>query len=187
MGLFGKSKKEERRTPEIPQLPPLPRLPDFQGISDYDEDPITPIHQLPAFPSNALGAKFSQNTIKEAISGGEDDSMGADSEDMDEDDMRMTREPLRRPMTMSEDSTRWSANSERKIGMEPVFVRIDKFEDALRIFNEARRKISQIERTLEDIKQVREKEEKELQSWQTEIKSMKDQIEKIDRDIFSKI
>ncbi len=88
---------------------------------------------------------------------------------------------------MTEEIGRFSATGERKIGTEPVFVRIDKFEDALQMFNETKKKIMEIERTIDEIRKVKEKEDKELQSWEVEVRSMKDQIEKIDFNIFSKI
>ena len=38
----------------------------------------------------------------------------------------------------------------------------------------------------EDLKTVKEKEEKEMQFWEEEIKKIKEEIEKIDSNIFSK-
>ena len=40
---------------------------------------------------------------------------------------------------------------------------------------------------LRDIRKVREKEEQELSIWEEEIQNLKNQIEKVDQDIFSKI
>ena len=61
MGLFGK--KEKKSEVEIPTLPKLPKLPDFPEMSDEG------IRQLPSFPSSQIGKKFSQDTIKDAVSG----------------------------------------------------------------------------------------------------------------------
>jgi len=73
------------------------------------------------------------------------------------------------------------------IEAEPIFIRIDKFEDAMRIFNDTKRQLSEIESILEHIKRVKEDEEKEIRGWENNLKNMKSQIEKVDRDIFSKI
>jgi hypothetical protein len=70
---------------------------------------------------------------------------------------------------------------------EPVFIRIDRFEEGLRIFGETKKKIAHIEKILGEAKRVREKEGRELQDWENEMRAIKNQIEKIDRDIFSKI
>ena len=76
---------------------------------------------------------------------------------------------------------------QRTIEAEPIFVRIDKFEDSLDIFQKVKQKISEIENTLKDIKNLKEQEEQELTSWEKEIQTVKTQIEKIDNELFSKI
>ncbi|MEK6741780.1 MAG: hypothetical protein AABX91_02620 [Nanoarchaeota archaeon] len=190
MGLFGTNKKEEKKKEEIPQVPTLPKLPEFQGFGEFGYDGTSQIHKLPSFPSNSLGMKFSQNTIKEAIAGEERGDLSDEDADefTDQDDMRMMQEPLRRPMT-EEFGSRFpsSSNFPRGSAPGPVFIRVDKFEGAMEVFNETRRKISEIEKVLDEIKRTKEKEDKELQSWEVEVKLMKDQIEKVDRDIFSKV
>lgn len=177
MGLFNKSKKEVKMG-EIPSLPDLPKLPDFPMLEEEDSR----LHKLPSFPDNSLGTKFSQNTIKDAIAGEEEGEYGNANEFADEDAIRMMQKPLRKPLTEE-----MGMRSSMRTGAEPVFIRIDKFEDALKIFSETKRKLSEIERLLDEAKRLKEKEEGELQTWENEIKSMKGQIEKVDRDIFSKI
>ena len=183
MGLFGNKKKEEEKRVELPQLPPLPKLPDFPGLDDEPEG----LSQLPVFPSSPIGTKFSQNTIKRAISGEkESESMDADEFEEDVDEMRKMQQPLKKPLT-EEMSGFPLSKSNRTSGKEPVFIRIDKFQDALKVFNETKRKISEMETMIEEIKTIKEKEEKEMEAWENEVRVMKNQIEKIDQDIFSKI
>ncbi len=177
MGLFNKNKKEVKMG-KIPSLPDLPKLPDFP-IMEEEENRIP---KLPRFPDNYLGTQFSQNTIKDAVAGEEEEQSGA-NEFADEDEMRMMQEPLRKPVT-EEIGTRSLMRMEKT---EPIFIRIDQFEDALRIFRETKRKLLEIERLLEEEKKLKEKEANELDEWETEIRSMKDQIEKVDKNIFSKI
>ena len=180
MGLFGKKKKDVKKKGEI-SLPELPRLPKFPSL---EEDEPMKLHQLPSFPSNSLGKQFSQDTIKEAVIGDEEDERLPNEF---EDEGEMMGEPLQRPRS-EEIGGGFSGRFGRKKSLaEPVFIRVDRFEEALNIFGETKRKISEIERVLEDIKQVKDKENKELQAWESEVRSMKAQIEKIDRDIFSKI
>ena len=185
MGLFGTSKKEEAKKEMMPQLPSLPRLPDFPG----SEEEMMQIHELPSLPSSYLGTKFSQNTIKDAVTGEEEVDDYAD--DFADDDSRMMQEPLRKPMTTEMGYQRFSQGSRgrdiERGAQGPVFIRLDRFEEAMSVFGTIKRKISEIESSLEEIKRVREKEESELVNWESEIKSMKNQIEKVDRDIFSKL
>jgi hypothetical protein len=70
---------------------------------------------------------------------------------------------------------------------EPVFIRIDKFEESMKIFQDIRSQISEIERLIKDTKEIKSKEEQEIASWETEIQSVKNQVEKIDKEIFSRI
>ena len=186
MGIF--NKKEKKEDSEIPALPRLPRLSDFTDMEDQ------PIHQLPSFPSNSLGKKFSRDSIKDAVSGERGDQ-GFYADEVSDNEMRMMREPLRRPMIEEVDEDEESgfpAKTERmkdtfRQEAEPVFVRIDKFEEGLKIFSGIKNKISEIERILEETKRLKEKEEAELRSWENELKRIKVEIEKMGNDIFSKI
>lgn len=183
MGLLKKKKKEGKRVKSVQATPPpeLPKLPEFPKLTDEEPEDI---HKLPKIPSSSFGKKFSRDTIKEAVTGDKEDEelLGAD-EFVDRDEMRMMQEPLKRPLT--EEIGGMKMPSKRIT--EPVFVRIDKFEEALKIFHQTKRKISEIERILEDIKRLKEKEDKDLQMWESDMASMKTQIEKIDKDIFSKV
>ena len=79
----------------------------------------------------------------------------------------------------------WQESKTKKTGQ--VFIRIDKFEESLKIFEITKSKIVEMERTLEDIKKLKEKEEKELSYWMAEIQTIKNQTEKVEKDIFSKL
>jgi hypothetical protein len=186
MGLFGN--KEKKSEAEIPALPRLPRLPDFP--MEPMEDRM--IHQLPSFPSNSIGKRFSQDSIKDAVSGEKADFY---ADDFSDGGRRMMREPLRKPLTEEVEDEIEEEFPERmekpretfRQELEPVFVRIDRFEEGLKLFETIKNQISGIEKVLEETKRLKEKEGAELLSWENELKKMKGEIEKIGRDIFSKI
>lgn len=193
MGLF--SKKENKKDESIPKLPELPSLPN--SFPDIDEDYNSKeVHQLPSFPNSSMGDKFSQETIKNAVSGEEEDE-NEESNEMHKPvipkpDFEMERLP--RPTYAGEKEIDYPKkvqrrNIEEKTPKEtgPVFIRIDKFEEALEIFKETKDKIEEIESLLDETKELKEKEEEELSTWEKEIQDMKNQIEKVDRDIFSRI
>lgn len=166
MGLFRKKKKVmEPKATEGFSLPEPPKLPEIP----YDKNQPP---KLPSYPTNSLGDKFSQNTIKEAISGKRGDE-GEEDEFADEEMQRIPEPPLTQEMP--------------KEYKEPVFVRLDKFEEAMNLLKEAKEKISDIEKDISRIKQVKEAEEKELQDWEKEIQAVKQQIEKIDTKVFSRL
>ena len=181
MGLFKKKTKEVAggsplQSSQAPALPKLPELPKIPGIGDksFSQEPMP---KLPKYPSNPLGNKFSQDTIKEAVTGGKEVDIGKEDEFASFEGSQKIPKPIPKPLI-----PRGGRGSN-----EPVFIRIDKFEESLDIFNKAKKQISDIEHMLADIKRVKEDEDKELDHWEKEIQNVKGQIEKIDKDIFSKV
>jgi hypothetical protein len=204
MGLFGKKDKKEEikkipsTVPELPELPKLPELPSMNEFT-YEEEHLP---QLPTFPNNSLGNKFSQNTIKEAVSGKKEEEEVFDAEDFPEDDKGMMQKPLQRHAMEDSDSYEESITTKPKSKevpqnyamrsymtkkAEPVFIRIDKFEESMKIFQDIKSQISEIEELIKNTKETKNKEEEELASWETEIQTIKNQIEKVNQDIFSRI
>ena len=194
MGWFNKKKEKE-----VPSLPELPKLPELPNIEENSLD-NSKIHQLPSFPTNSLGEKFSQNTIKEAVAGKKEGEEVPEADDFAEDKQMMQR-PLKEPLVpeLSHLENIKAIPFERRTDeiaedfetstkkAEPVFIRIDKFEESLKIFEKTKDKISEIEKMLKHIKDVKENEERKLDSWENEIEIIKKQIEKVDANIFSKI
>ncbi len=205
MGLFGKKDKKEevkKNILSIPELPELPKLPELPYMDEFSyEDNSLP--QLPKFPNNPLGDKFSQNTIKEAISGKKEDKEVFDAEDFPEEERSgMMQKPLQRPLREDfEDYEESISTKPRSKGVsqnfvaknymtkkaEPIFIRIDKFEESMKIFQDIKSQVSEIENLIKNIKEIKSKEEEELTSWETEIQLIKNKIEKVNQDIFSRI
>ena len=194
MGWFN---KKETKKEEIASLPELPKLPEFPKIKGKIND-LPEIHQLPSFPNNSLGEKFSQNAIKEAVSGKKEGEEVFEADDFapTEDEMLMMQKPLKKPLTkeipfFEKGNKKTSKEFKEVIGRikktKPIFIRIDQFEESLNIFEETKKKILEIEKMLEDTKKIKEEEGKELEFWESEIQTIKGQIEKIDKNIFSKI
>lgn len=195
MGLFNKKDKKKdiknsRMDDGIPRLPDIPQLPE---LPEFGEGEFEGIHQLPKFPNNSLGQKFSQNTIKEAVTGKKREEVFADEFMPTQDsEFQMMQGPqtrgssfpvqdrLSKEIPSHFEETRIKEN-------EPIFVRIDKFEDGLNALEIARKQIAEVEKTLRDIRKLKEDEERELSSWEKQVGAAKEQIEKIDKDIFSKI
>ncbi|MFA4952867.1 MAG: hypothetical protein WC584_01445 [Candidatus Pacearchaeota archaeon] len=199
MGWFEKKESKERRTssiPELPNLPEFPSLPELPNLN-YKRD-LKEIHQLPSLPNNYFGNKFSQNAIKDAVSGDEEDE-GVFNADEFEDEERTMQKPLEnkifpirrksltREIKAGEIPEEFEAAASKVRKAEPIFVRIDKFEEALHLFEKTSSRILEIEKMLRDIKRIRDEEEKELEAWENEVQLIKQEIEKIDKDIFSKI
>lgn len=181
---------EMQDIPEIPELPELPEPPQWNKNID-DEVP-----KLPSFPSNSLGEKFSQNTIKEAISGKGEVTRGFSKvDDFARNEVRMMPKSLAKVREEEEfiPQERYEVPHEfREAAMkvkkaEPVFIRIDRFQETLEILDSTKIKIEDMRRVLNEIKKVKEDEDKTIQEWENEVQSMKSKIERIDKDLFSKV
>jgi hypothetical protein len=189
MGLFKKEakiKKEKKRDeiPRLPELPKLPELPNFSGIGERLEEEIP---QLPSFPNGSLGNKFSQDTIKEAVAGKKGvEDIGAD-EFAEEEEMQMMRRPLVRESSRMEREYPKYERQTASNNEEPLFVRIDKFEESSQMLEEVKKKILEVEKMFKDIKKIKEEEDAELGFWEDEIAKIKEKIEKVDKNIFSKL
>ena len=193
MGLF-KKKWEKKEFKELIELPKLPRLP---ALPEEIESKKT-LPQLPRYPINSLIDRFSQNTIKEAVTGEKEEIIEADEfvrEQIMPEHSEIkpsSRLNLEFPYKMERINSAknlelrsWQESKTKKSGQ--VFIKIDKFEESLKIFELIKIKIVDMEKLLEDIKEIKEKEEKELSYWMSEIQTIKNQTEKVERDIFSKI
>ncbi|MCA9487347.1 MAG: hypothetical protein KC516_00085 [Nanoarchaeota archaeon] len=197
MGLFNKkSKKEEEKLPELPDLPELPKLPE---LSNFRE----PHNQLPRFPNSSLGNKFSQDTIKEAVSGKkESDSEGFADEFDSFDEDEMMQEPLERSPKIREIGEDYEIPEERplkkmkslqenskkmKSEMEPLFIRLDKFEETQDALDEIKKQMEDIGKLLDKTKELKAEEEDKLKTWESELHEVKKKIEHIDHGLFSKL
>ncbi len=164
MVLFKKKQKGvvSGTPPKLPEIPKLPELPELPGAEER------PAPRLPSYPTTSLGEK-------------EDEGFGKDEFAPEEYKGRRIPKPLTQ---LRRDIGEMPAKAEN---VEPVFIRIDKFEESLKTFENIKRQISDIETMLSDIKKIKEDEDVELTHWERETASVKEQIEKIDRDIFSKV
>jgi len=194
MGLF--SKKDDKKNVNMPSLPELPSLPsEFPEMEESDDS--HDVHNLPSFPNSQMGDKFSQETIKNAVSGSENNDPEEDEEMPSPLIPKPSFDKIPKPSLdkipkpnymggIEKDSVR-KVTQEKTRETGPVFIRIDKFEEALHVFKDTKDKIEEIDKLLGKTKELKEKEEEELSVWEKEIRDMKAQIEKVDKDIFSKI
>ena len=192
---------------------PLPQLPNYStnSLNDrFHQDTIKNEQKTGNFLTNLSGRQ-----IKDAISGKKEEMLGADEfvrEQMMSEHLEMKPSDFAKyspeskfekpergrelnnkmefPYRIEKPSKKfelrnWQEPKVKKSGQ--VFVKIDKFEESLKIFELTKNKIVEMEKMLEDIKELKEKEEKELDYWMAEIQTIKNQTEKVERDIFSKL
>lgn len=70
---------------------------------------------------------------------------------------------------------------------EPIFIKIDKFKEAMANFELVKKRLNETTELLEKIKETRAKEEEELNDWAEELGLIKQKISSIDKKIFSNL
>ncbi|MFA4960170.1 MAG: hypothetical protein WC548_00745 [Candidatus Pacearchaeota archaeon] len=80
-----------------------------------------------------------------------------------------------------------SAKDRIESDVEPIFIRIDKFQLAKKNIEQIKDKVEEMESVIGKIKQIKIKEEEEIKSWSEEIENLKVRISEIDSNVFNQI
>ena len=70
---------------------------------------------------------------------------------------------------------------------EPIFVKIDKFKEAVESLETINKKIQELNDLMMKIKETRAREEEEITKWEMEIQEIKSRLTIIDQKLFSKL
>lgn len=186
MGLFGKKKKEETgelaELPELPELPPLPESIEqspkgfFKGFFQEKPEIKNELPPLPSFPLSPVGERISNEAVKQAVREPEYIlETKPKTREIEEESYGFIK-PIQ-PIT----------KEIMPVKVEPVFVRIDKYKEALTLFNEIKKKVLEIEQLLRNIMEIKAREENQLQEWEQEILEAKAKLDSIDKTIFKKL
>jgi len=217
MKLFNKRGIETERKisqlpdlPEAPQISPLPKskIPDVPaGL------PKIETHELPILPTSEVGERFNQEAIKEAIGrpknipninppkfqeeepGPEFQREMFQPRDSEFEQEQFKPEAIRSIPTQRIEDKRTFELPEiapQRIqkptrGIEPIFIRLDKFEATSHTFEEIKIKIEEIEELLKKTREIKAKEEDELAEWEREIQIIKSRLDLIDKNIFNRL
>jgi hypothetical protein len=71
--------------------------------------------------------------------------------------------------------------------VEPIFIRIDKFQLAKKNLEQIKEKVEEMEQIIGKIRTIKEKEEEDIKSWSDEVARLKMSISEIDSNVFSQI
>lgn len=190
MGLF--SRKKEVKSENIPRLPELPELPESlqpallpkSEVPDVPEGlPKIETQVLPALPDSEIRKKFNQEAIKHEISKPGQEFQKSKFEPLAKTDLE-AKKTLELPTPTT---TPFPKAKKLTKKVEPVFIRLDKFQATAEIFEEIKIKIEEIEELLGKTREIKIKEEQELVEWEREIQMIKSRIDLIDKNIFNKL
>lgn len=202
MGLFNK-------TEEVPTIPTAPTLPELPKPEKKD------LPELPSFPMDSRNSDLNQEMVKSAVTdmpSPEEKEMYMETPK----ELHTTEEPEDKPAILPGHSVKGfiptlpsitesskkaqeltPPTTEKPIPLttetsapkqiEPIFVRIDKFQAAHKNFEEIKNKIEEIESVLKKIKDIRSHEEIELKGWTEDIKRVKSRLAEVDANIFNQI
>lgn len=177
-------KQNFSESPSLPELPELPQNIEIPSLPIPITETKNSLPALPSFPSSETADRISQEVTKSSFERQpkpytrELSPSGQVAWTPEKKDMRIKEVERKRVVEVSP-----RLNDKA----EPVFVRIDKFQNAVGNFNEIKKQLSEIENYLSDIRDVRAKEEHELGNWEKEILELKGKLEIIEKTIFSKL
>lgn len=195
MGLFNKSEE----IPKIPTAPTLPKLPEIKKTEEAKKF----LPELPSFPSNSKNENFNQEMVKSAVT--DMPSPGENEVHVEVPaGVQVVEEPRRESIIPSKPSmsspipelpkapktleiTPLSPVRNTPKEVEPIFVRIDKFQTAQKNFEQVKDKVKEIGLILKKIKDVKLQEEVELKGWTEEVEKIKSRLAEVDTDIFNQI
>jgi hypothetical protein len=193
MGLF--NKKED--VPSIPPAPTLPPLPKSQKQEKKD------LPELPSFPANPKNEDINQEMVKSAVADSpapEENEVSVDipeglhvKEEEKEESIMVPPKPSpnesipQLPKKTLEINPQATSHKPQAREVEPIFVRIDKFQSAQKNFEKIKDKVKEIESVLKKIKDVKSQEETELKSWTEDVTKIKSRLAEVDSDIFDQI
>ncbi len=205
MGLFKKKKKTEidNNIPTLPDLPELPGLselptlpseaiPDVPaGLPEIETNPTS--QTLPTLHSPQIKENSNQESIKQEIRKPESIKHKSPKPSLMPSISQSIPKPIehipgnieqKRTLELPEQIKR-PTNITKKL--EPVFIRLDKFQTTVQTFEEIKSKIQEIEELLSKTREIKQKEEEELADWEREIQTIKARIDLIDKTIFNKL
>ena len=157
-------KKDLSSLPEMLSMPTFPEIPREKEAPILKPLPTMPFSFTPIIPK-ALPQQMEQIKVpvRPAV------------QEITEEELRMPEPPSMQRMEMPMARSR----------EEPIFVKIDKYREALMNLETIKRKLHDTSNLLEKIKETRAKEEEELNIWAEEINAIKEKISVIDKKLFS--
>ncbi|MDD5193844.1 MAG: hypothetical protein PHF67_04650 [Candidatus Nanoarchaeia archaeon] len=189
MSWFNKKKKEDELG--MPSLPELPDLPEFDAQPKLPELPPglpteepSQIHSIQPPEIKPLFQNQTQPSFKKFVPS----NYPVRSEPIEGLGVRTIGGMKTRTLEIEEpkiEPPQFEQKTIRKI--EPIYIRLDKFETTVNSINEIHTKVREIESLLSKTKEIKLREEKELEEWEKEIQGIKSRMEFIDKNVFSKV
>ncbi len=183
-----KQKKEVAlgELPELPEEPPeLPSFSESFPKSSFEPEirQKKDLPPLPSFPNSFTGERITNEVVKQAVK-----EPRERLEYKNRPEKNFAREIEAKTFEMpSYPLIKQFTKEVSPIKVEPVYIRIDKYQESIANFNDVKKKLIEIENLLREIKELKSREEMQLQEWEVEIQETKNKLDFIDRTIFKKL
>lgn len=197
MNWFSKEKGDENSFKEESLLP---ELPDYKEELDFSQKIPDEMKKLPKIEIDELSPISEPETKKEIYQREIKSAINSNNDFKNE--MQKSRFESEPTIRSIDDSSLQSISKEKPIhlkqkttpgffkpstkDLKSIYVKLDKFNEAIETFEEIRDKVIEIEQLLKRTKEIKMKEEQELEAWEREIQIIKSRIDEIDKDLFGK-
>jgi hypothetical protein len=200
MGLFGKKDKEE--TPSLPDLPETDDivLPSSKNLpTEPPKIPEIEVDKLPELPkmekSNPPEKQIKDKIYSPEVSepdfspSNQNNQMQKSNFESPETPPRISPPVKKTPRAVEMAPSMLNQDFEKPFTKkaEPIYVRLDKFEETITAFEDIKTKIKEIEEILQKTRDIKQKEEEELMEWEREVQVIKARIDSIDKGVFNKL
>ena len=205
MGWFNK----KENVPEIPPAPKLPDLPELPEIGTEDSENSIDFEEnqekeLPSLPNTSFGEELNNEFVRSDVNEEEESLPLQDNglviQELPKDfrlgqreripsipDLKNRRKIYEQPERKTLELSPLHRIEPAIKTNEPVFVRIDKFQQAQKDFNDIKNRLKDIEETLRKFKEVKFQEDAEVSLWAQNLEKIKSRLDSIESQIFSKI
>ena len=206
-------KIEKSEIPVPPQQPVQTPVPIMPSISSSQLSTTTPefpsmsskAQALPSLPKSRFNERLNQDIVKSAVSDSSEEKEVEIEElprDFKFEQMERAGKEEMIPSVLNTETVMKKMSEEKApekraapiisrpkqiSESEPVFVRIENFQESEKRFNEIKKKVREIENALNKVKEVKIKEDEEISRWTEDLGKIKSKLNEIDSDIFSKI
>lgn len=197
MPFFKKKQESVEKTFDLPELPSFPEVEEIkQAINPRESNgiipPLPPLLPSPAYayPVSPMQAQPLQKPdIKKTEELGTPSWNAMPSQGPTVPLTRELESPSRAtPISAQQvNISRTEASARIPKSREPIFIKIDKFSEALSNFEVIKKRIDEIDDLLKKTREIRQKEQEEFDAWEKEIVEIREKVNNIDSKLFSKI
>ena len=202
MGLFSKEKKGDEVKTDLSSLPELPNSnnlefptqPTLPTTNSQEMQGLPPIEtsNLPSLPELNQTQPADQQEIKKALTS----PPSIPLQELQKSQFNGLKTEIKKE-NLHTQPIEYEKSESTKPGIyhptqkpqtnEPIFIRLDKFQNAVETFEEIIDKVNDIENLIKKTKEIRAKEEEELNAWEKEINTIKTRMDSIDKSVFNKL